>query len=209
MTVHFQSFDLSNVKSFLEILFCRSLLALVFPVLNSLFYQGITNCVLSWKRTLKLISNPFNELRIRFDGLLFKLPGKLRNWQSGSHPCFTLYINNWPKPQLRNGSPHKAWRSDHTFFQGLHDVVSIGKILPEGTVFLTCSIQLLYMATIDSSDQSIGLPNQILLKPWNNFAYWNMHGDQGKPWNFGNFDFEKYLKSTQWSRQHRVLHMSD
>lgn len=175
MTVHFQSFDLSNVKSFLEILFCRSLLALVFPVLNSLFYQGITNCVLSWKRTLKLISNPFNELRIRFDGLLFKLPGKLRNWQSGSHPCFTLYINNWP----------------------------------EGTVFLTCSIQLLYMATIDSSDQSIGLPNQILLKPWNNFAYWNMHGDQGKPWNFGNFDFEKYLKSTQWSRQHRVLHMSD
>ena len=118
----FSPLDWSHVKSFLETLFCRSLLALVFPVLNSLFDQGITNCVLSWKRTLKLISNPFNELRIPFDGLLFKLPGKLRNWQSGSHPCFTLYINNWPKPQLRNGSPQKSWRSDRTFFQGLHHV---------------------------------------------------------------------------------------
>ena len=59
---------------------------------------------MSWKHKLKLISHPFNALR-EFPLVVYKLPGKLRNWQSGSHPCFTLYINNWPKPQLRNGSP--------------------------------------------------------------------------------------------------------
>ena len=59
---------------------------------------------MSWKHKLKLIFHPFNALR-EFPLMVYKLPGKLRNWQSGSHPCFTLYINNWPKPQLRNGSP--------------------------------------------------------------------------------------------------------
>ena len=35
-------FDWHNLKSFLEILFCHSLLAWAFPVLNSLFSLGIT-----------------------------------------------------------------------------------------------------------------------------------------------------------------------
>ena len=146
--------------------------------------------------------------------VFYKLPGKLRNWQSGSHPCFTLYINNWPEPQLRNGSPRKSWRSDRTFFQGLCRLSWRGlnwKTLPEGTVFLTCSIQLLYMATTESSDQSIGLSNQILLKPWNISSEWKMYplDGQEQPKNFEKFDFEIDLKSTQWSRQHCVLQATD
>ena len=125
---------------------------------------------MSWKHKLKLISHPFNALW-EFPLVVYKLPGKLRNWQSGSHPCFTLYINNWPKPQLRNGSPQRSWRSNRFFFENPPSTLMTWPQLktdsPEGTVFLTCSIQLLYIATTDSSDQSIGLPSQILLKPSN------------------------------------------
>ena len=67
------------------------------------------------------------------------------------------------------------------------------------------------MATTESSDQSIGLPNQILLKPWNISQEWNMYplDGQEQPKNFENLDFGIDLKSTQWSRQHCVLQATD
>ena len=170
---------------------------------------------MSWKHTLKLISHPFNELRIPFGGLFFKLPGKLRNWQSGSHPCFTLYINNWPEARLRNSSPRKSWWSDRTFFQGL----------------CRLSWRGLNWKKITRRNRFLDMLDPVIIHGYNRVFWpvdWFAQPDlvktlkyfsrmertypldgQEQPKNFENFDFEIDLKSTQWSRQHCVLQATD
>ena len=187
----------------------------MFPVLNSLFYQRITNYLLSWKHTLKLISHPFNELRIPFGGLFFKLPGKLRNWQSGSHPCFTLYINNWPEARLRNSSPRKSWWSDRTFFQGLWRLSWRGlnwKKISRRNRFLDMLDPVIihgYNRVFWPVDW-FAQPDLVkTLKYFSRMERMYPLDGQEQPKNFENFDFGIDLKSTQWSRQHCVLQATD